>query len=268
MRSYERNGVTVDQCTECRGLFLDRGELEHLIDAESRFNGAAAGTARAPAGTARTPRRRRRPTRLSLPPTRLSLPPTRPASRATRRPRARSPMADLSTIASMATDYLGKGKSKGRVREEGKEVVHRRAVRVKRPVELFRRPVRPTPPHGPGRDSVGRIMSLICPNCQGKMRSVENDGVIVDVCKQCRGVFLDRGELERLMAAESQFFGLTPTESEPAPLIVDYDRPQRPVKEPAGTRPMNPGATTTRCDRTSCAPKKKRKKTFLVEFFD
>ena len=35
MRSYERNGVTVDQCSECRGIFLDRGELEHLIDAEN-----------------------------------------------------------------------------------------------------------------------------------------------------------------------------------------------------------------------------------------
>jgi Zn-finger nucleic acid-binding protein len=38
MRSYERNGVTVDQCGDCRGLFLDRGELEHLVDAESAFN--------------------------------------------------------------------------------------------------------------------------------------------------------------------------------------------------------------------------------------
>jgi uncharacterized protein len=37
MRSYERNGVTVDQCTGCRGIFLDRGELERLIDAESSF---------------------------------------------------------------------------------------------------------------------------------------------------------------------------------------------------------------------------------------
>jgi uncharacterized protein len=35
MRSYERNGVTVDQCGGCRGVFLDRGELEHLIDAEN-----------------------------------------------------------------------------------------------------------------------------------------------------------------------------------------------------------------------------------------
>jgi uncharacterized protein len=34
MRSYERNGVLVDQCTGCKGIFLDRGELERLVDAE------------------------------------------------------------------------------------------------------------------------------------------------------------------------------------------------------------------------------------------
>jgi Zn-finger nucleic acid-binding protein len=39
MRSYERNGVVVDQCTECRGIFLDRGELERLVDAEDRHYG-------------------------------------------------------------------------------------------------------------------------------------------------------------------------------------------------------------------------------------
>jgi Zn-finger nucleic acid-binding protein len=39
MRSYERSNVTVDQCTECRGIFLDRGELEKLVDAELAFNG-------------------------------------------------------------------------------------------------------------------------------------------------------------------------------------------------------------------------------------
>ncbi|GAA0960236.1 zf-TFIIB domain-containing protein [Kribbella koreensis] len=39
MRTYERSGVTVDQCTECRGIFLDRGELEKLVDAEVAYNG-------------------------------------------------------------------------------------------------------------------------------------------------------------------------------------------------------------------------------------
>ncbi len=41
MRTYERNGVHVDQCTDCRGIFLDRGELERLVDAENSWHGAA-----------------------------------------------------------------------------------------------------------------------------------------------------------------------------------------------------------------------------------
>ena len=41
MRTYERNGVHVDQCTECRGIFLDRGELDRLIDAENAWHGDA-----------------------------------------------------------------------------------------------------------------------------------------------------------------------------------------------------------------------------------
>lgn len=42
MRTYERNGVHVDQCTDCRGIFLDRGELDRLIDAENSWHGEAA----------------------------------------------------------------------------------------------------------------------------------------------------------------------------------------------------------------------------------
>jgi uncharacterized protein len=43
MRQYERSGVTVDQCTECRGIFLDRGELEKLFEAEASWNQQHAG---------------------------------------------------------------------------------------------------------------------------------------------------------------------------------------------------------------------------------
>lgn len=31
-------GVTIDQCGECRGIFLDRGELEELIEAEHKWS--------------------------------------------------------------------------------------------------------------------------------------------------------------------------------------------------------------------------------------
>ena len=49
MRVYERSGVTVDQCTECRGIFLDRGELEKLFEAEANFNSRQAASQSRPA---------------------------------------------------------------------------------------------------------------------------------------------------------------------------------------------------------------------------
>ncbi|MFD0868219.1 Uncharacterized protein conserved in bacteria [Chlamydia abortus] len=39
-----------------------------------------------------------------------------------------------------------------------------------------------------------------CPICNDvRMREVEKDGVLIDVCPDCKGVWLDRGELEKLM---------------------------------------------------------------------
>lgn len=43
---------------------------------------------------------------------------------------------------------------------------------------------------------------LICPKCRGEMRTYERTGVVIDQCEECRGVFLDRGELEQLLDAE------------------------------------------------------------------
>ena len=43
---------------------------------------------------------------------------------------------------------------------------------------------------------------LMCPNCEGSMQAVQRSGVEFDMCPRCRGVWLDRGELEKLMAVE------------------------------------------------------------------
>ncbi|USQ97532.1 TFIIB-type zinc ribbon-containing protein [Caulobacter sp. RL271] len=45
---------------------------------------------------------------------------------------------------------------------------------------------------------------LMCPNCDGSMHSVQRAGVEFDMCPRCRGVWLDRGELEKLMAFERE----------------------------------------------------------------
>ena len=42
---------------------------------------------------------------------------------------------------------------------------------------------------------------LLCPNCNTSMQSVARSGVELDMCPQCRGVWLDRGELEKILEA-------------------------------------------------------------------
>lgn len=45
---------------------------------------------------------------------------------------------------------------------------------------------------------------LMCPNCQAEMKSINRTGVEFDMCPACRGVWLDRGELEKIIAFERE----------------------------------------------------------------
>lgn len=42
---------------------------------------------------------------------------------------------------------------------------------------------------------------LLCPNDNASMSTVSRSGVEFDMCPTCRGVWLDRGELEKLIEA-------------------------------------------------------------------
>jgi Zn-finger nucleic acid-binding protein len=41
-------------------------------------------------------------------------------------------------------------------------------------------------------------MLKLCPTCHRDLDEVERMGVLVDVCPRCQGVWLDRGELEKV----------------------------------------------------------------------
>ncbi|MGE0742096.1 MAG: zf-TFIIB domain-containing protein [Hyphomonadaceae bacterium] len=45
---------------------------------------------------------------------------------------------------------------------------------------------------------------LMCPNCNASMTELKRDDVAFDMCPTCRGVWLDRGELEKIMAGARQ----------------------------------------------------------------
>lgn len=52
--------------------------------------------------------------------------------------------------------------------------------------------------------------TLYCPKCQGAWRRIERNGVIIDQCEQCQGMFFDRGEFEQLMNAERAYYNSPP----------------------------------------------------------
>jgi hypothetical protein len=45
-------------------------------------------------------------------------------------------------------------------------------------------------------------MAMTCPSCGGDLVELERSGVHMDACRQCRGVWLDRGELDRVVERE------------------------------------------------------------------
>jgi Zn-finger nucleic acid-binding protein len=65
---------------------------------------------------------------------------------------------------------------------------------------------------------------LLCPNDNSAMQTIDRDGVQFDMCPTCRGVWLDRGELEKLMAAAGQ--------SAPAPAPAAPPRAATPPPPP------------------------------------
>ena len=101
---------------------------------------------------------------------------------------------------------------------------------------------------------------LTCPKCQGAMRTYERNGIQIDQCTECRGIFLDRGELERLMDAEAAY---TPTAPEGR---------TNPVPGPPPPANQAPGDGWNQGGHHGTSPygghHGKRRKGFLGELFD
>ena len=78
---------------------------------------------------------------------------------------------------------------------------------------------------------------LTCPKCQSEMRSYERNRVLVDQCTGCGGIFLDKGELEALSAAENAWHQQAQPEPQQAPGVAHQQQappapPQQPYAQP------------------------------------
>jgi hypothetical protein len=66
-----------------------------------------------------------------------------------------------------------------------------------------------------------------CPIDGSELRISERQGIEVDYCPQCRGIWLDRGELDKLLERNAQFQSAAPASREG----VRYDEPPRPYRD-------------------------------------
>ncbi len=92
-----------------------------------------------------------------------------------------------------------------------------------------------------------QLSAMLCPVCHVGLAMTDRQGVEIDYCPQCRGVWLDRGELDKIIERSAQASGAAP---QPAPFAQQSYRPDRDYRDDGRGYP------------------KKRKKSFLEELFD
>jgi Zn-finger nucleic acid-binding protein len=62
-----------------------------------------------------------------------------------------------------------------------------------------------------------------CPVCGEKLREIEKFGVMVDLCPGCKGCWLDRGEIEKIAAAEAGGSGVVSSDHKDRDDDHDHD---------------------------------------------
>ena len=92
---------------------------------------------------------------------------------------------------------------------------------------------------------------MLCPTCKTPLTMSERSGIEIDYCPSCRGVWLDRGELDKIIERSA-----TQTH---APAPVQAPAPTQPAAQPWSGQGHHPSYPH---------PYHKRRKSFLEELFD
>ena len=104
-----------------------------------------------------------------------------------------------------------------------------------------------------------------CPNCNETLVMADRNGVEIDYCPKCRGVWLDRGELDKIIERSNAFYsGQEQQGQQNQPSQPSQPLPQRPYDDDHYKKDRYYG------DKHYNDPyyKHKKKKGFLDDFFD
>ncbi|GGI73845.1 hypothetical protein GCM10007973_08350 [Polymorphobacter multimanifer] len=93
------------------------------------------------------------------------------------------------------------------------------------------------------------VAAMACPVCSTGLTLSDRSGIEIDYCQACRGVWLDRGELDKIIERSSSYI-------EPKNQGGDHRRPnEKPISYASG-------------DDDDHYRRKSRKKSFFSELFD
>ena len=106
---------------------------------------------------------------------------------------------------------------------------------------------------------------MLCPIDNEKLVMTDRSGVEIDYCPKCRGVWLDRGELDKIIERAAESAPATAPRAAAAPVYQpEPGRPAgQPYREERGRRDHDDGDDGYDSHRGS-----KRRKGFLGELFD
>ena len=102
-------------------------------------------------------------------------------------------------------------------------------------------------------------LGLLCPTCRVNLTMSERQGIEIDYCPQCRGVWLDRGELDKIIERSEAVSAPAPRASAPPP---------PPQQQPYQQQPQYREQSHDDRYYGSKPYKKNYKKSFLSELFD
>ena len=105
--------------------------------------------------------------------------------------------------------------------------------------------------------------NMVCPVDGSALQMSERSGIEIDYCPQCRGVWLDRGELDKIIERANADMSRTAPPPAPAPQAP-------PPQVSGGYPPAHPGYVPPSPWGQQPHPgyPHKRRKSFLEELFD
>ena len=107
------------------------------------------------------------------------------------------------------------------------------------------------------------VAGMLCPVCKTGLHMSDRQGIEIDYCPQCRGIWLDRGELDKIIERSGPGEAPAAPQAPPPP-----QQPQGGPWQQGGGYPQQQGYSDRGYGHDPRYYHKKRKKSFLEDLFD